>query len=147
MTSSISSFEIINVVRFAKSEERKRSYTLATRVNIPRRAPYPETFMYSCAYCWCCYCDPNGIKTLLAYGFSIFFIEGKPDFNNGWRSPLKNSSNYTILNNRIFDNFILADYLFVKAFQSLVSVNDNLCGKLVSSVESPTTFDEIFKTT
>ena len=84
---------------------------------------------------------------LLAYGFSIFFTEGKPDFNNGWRSPLKNSSNYTILNNRIFDNFILADYLFVKAFQSLVSVNDNLCGKLVSSVESPTTFDEIFKTT
>ena len=46
-----------------------------------------------------------------------------------------------------FDNFILADELFAKALRSLetcVLVNNYLRGKLFSSLESPTTFDEIF---
>ena len=49
-----------------------------------------------------------------------------------------------------FDNFILADELFAKALQGLetyVSVDNNLRGKLVSSLESPITFDERFKVT
>ena len=47
-----------------------------------------------------------------------------------------------------FDNFILAEELFPKALQILktsVLVNNNLCAKLFSSLESPATFDESFK--
>ena len=49
-----------------------------------------------------------------------------------------------------FDNFIFADEPFPKSLPSLetcVLVNDNLGGKLFSLLESPTTFDEIFKVT
>ena len=47
-------------------------------------------------------------------------------------------------------NFILAEELFAKALQNLetcVLVTNNLCRKIFSSLESPTTFDEIFKVT
>ena len=50
----------------------------------------------------------------------------------------------------VFDNSILAEELFTKAlqtFETCVLVNNNLCGKLFSSLESPTTFDGIFKVT
>ena len=49
-----------------------------------------------------------------------------------------------------FDAVILAEELFGKVlrrFEICVLVNNNLCGKLFSSLESPTTFDEIFKVT
>ena len=49
-----------------------------------------------------------------------------------------------------FDNLILAGELFAKALQSpetCVLVNNNLCGKLFSSLESPPTFGESFKVT
>ena len=49
-----------------------------------------------------------------------------------------------------FDNFILADEPFAKAlrsFETCVLVNNNLCGKFFSSLESLTTFDEVFKVT
>ena len=47
-----------------------------------------------------------------------------------------------------FYNFILADESFAKALRNLktcLSVNNNLCGKLDSSLESPITFNEIFR--
>ena len=50
----------------------------------------------------------------------------------------------------VFDNSILAEELFTKALQTFeicVLVNKNLCGKLFSSLESPTTFGESFKVT
>ena len=43
----------------------------------------------------------------------------------------------------IFDNFIIADELLTEALQSLnicVSATNNLCGKLVSILESQITF-------
>ena len=46
--------------------------------------------------------------------------------------------------------FILAKKPFEKAlrsFETFVLVNNNLYGKLFSSLESPTTFDESFKVT
>ena len=55
----------------------------------------------------------------------------------------------TILDNWIFENFILADESFAKAlhiFETCVSVNNNLGGKLVS-LEFPIKFDERFKVT
>ena len=52
--------------------------------------------------------------------------------------------------NRVFDNFILAEELFAKTLQSFetcVLVNNDLCGKLFSSLESPLIFDEKSKVT
>ena len=49
--------------------------------------------------------------------------------------------------NEFSDNFILAKELPEKALQSFgtcVLVNNNLCQKLFSSLELPTTLDEIF---
>ena len=46
--------------------------------------------------------------------------------------------------------FILADELFGKTlwnFKSYAVVDNNLCGKLVSPLELPVTFDERFKAT
>ena len=87
--------------------------------------------------------NPNGIKTLLANGLSTFPIKGNPVFSNGPKSLPKNPPDCPILCNWVFDNFILAEELFAKAlrnFQTCVLVHKNLCEKLFSSLESPTTF-------
>ena len=45
---------------------------------------------------------------------------------------------------------MLAEELFsntLRSSETCVSVNNNLCGKLFSSLESSTMFDEIFKAT
>ena len=47
--------------------------------------------------------------------------------------------NCTIFDGWNFDSFLLADESFVKAvqrFETVASVNNDLCGKLVSSLES-----------
>ena len=93
---------------------------------------------------------PNGIKTLLANGLSIFFINDNAVFSNGPKSLPKNPPDCSVLCNRVFDSFILAEELFSKVlqrFETYVLVNNNLCGKLFSSLESGTTFDESFKVT
>ena len=85
------------------------------------------------------------LKTLLANGFNTFFIKGNPVFSNGPKIPPKNPPNCPILSNWVFDNFILADDPFAKdlrSFETCVLVNNSLCGKLFSSLESPTTIDE-----
>ena len=53
--------------------------------------------------------------------------------------------NGTILGNWVFENFILADESVANAlrtFENCVSINKNLCGKLMSSLEFPIKFDE-----
>ena len=50
--------------------------------------------------------NSNGIKTLLADGFSIFFIKGKPVFSNGPKILPKNPSACSILDSWVFENFI-----------------------------------------
>ena len=80
--------------------------------------------------------------------FSTFFIKGKPVFSNGPMCPPKNLADFPILCNWVFDNFTLADKPFAKTLQSLktcVLLYNNLSGKLVSWLGSPTTFDESFK--
>ena len=87
----------------------------------------------------------NGIKMLLAISISAFPIKCNPVFNNGLKSLHKHPPDCTILWNWVYDNFILIEELFVKALQSIetwVLVNNNLCGKFFSLLESPTTFDE-----
>ena len=62
----------------------------------------------------------------------------------------KNSLNCSLLDSWVFGYFMLADQLYAEAFWSLetcLSVNNNLCGKLVSSLESPITLNERFKVT
>ena len=83
----------------------------------------------------------NGIKTHLPNGLSTFPIKGNTVFSNG-------PSDCRIYYNLAFYNFILAEELFAKAlrsFKTCVLVDVKLCEKLFSSLESPTTFDEIFK--
>ena len=89
--------------------------------------------------------NPNGIKTLLANGISIFPIKGNPVFKNGTKRLPKNPPDCNILCNWVFDHFILAEELFPKALRSLetcVLVNNNLWEKLFSSPESPIMLDE-----
>ena len=92
--------------------------------------------------------NPNGIKTLSGNGLSTFFIISNPVFNNGPKSLPKNPPDRTISCNWVFDNFVLAEELFAKAlwsFETCVLVSNNLCRKLFSSLELPTTFHENFK--
>ena len=66
------------------------------------------------------------------------------------KSLRKNLPVCPILCNRVFDSFVLAEELFAKAlrsFETCALVNNNLCGELFSSLESPTIFGEIFKVT
>ena len=81
---------------------------------------------------------------------NTFCIKGKQTFINGPRSLPRNLFNCTILDNQVFENVILSDASFAKPLPSLetcVSVNNSLCGKLVSLLESPITFDKRFKVT
>ena len=85
--------------------------------------------------------NPNGIKTILANGLSTFFIKGNPVFSSGHKGLPKNPPDCHILCNWVFDNSILAQELLAKdlrSFETCVLVNNNLCGKLFSSSESPT---------
>ena len=63
---------------------------------------------------------------------------------------IKSQVNFTILDNWVFEDFILVVEPFSKAlriFEIYVSVNNDLCKKLASLLESPTKFDEIFYVT
>ena len=54
----------------------------------------------------------NGIKMLLANGWSTSFIRGKPVFSNGPRRLARNSPDCPILDNWVFENFVLPDEPF-----------------------------------
>ena len=92
--------------------------------------------------------NPYGIKTHLASGSNTFFINGNSIFSNFPKSLPKNLPDFPILCNWVFNTFILTDKPFAKAlrnFETCVLVNNNLCGKLFSSLESATVFGEILK--
>ena len=78
--------------------------------------------------------NDNGIKKLLTNGLSTFPIKGNPVFSNGPKGLPKKLPDYSsILCNWVFESFILADEVFRKSwqiFETYVSVNNNLCGKL-----------------
>ena len=67
---------------------------------------------------------------------------------SGTKKVVRSPPICTILEDSIFQNVIWTDEPFAKALRSLkfsVLVNTSLCKKLVSSLESPTTYDERFK--
>ena len=88
--------------------------------------------------------------TLSANGLSTFPVKSKPIFSNGAKSLPKIPPDGPILHSWVFESFTSADELLLKAlqiFESCVSVNNNLCEKLVSSLELPFKFNERFKVT
>ena len=90
------------------------------------------------------------VLKLLATGLSIFPIKDNSVFSNGSKCLPENPAYCPILCNWVFDDFILAYEPFAKAlwsFETCVLVNNNLCGKLFSSLESPAIFDGRFKVT
>ena len=61
-----------------------------------------------------------------------------------------NPPNCTILDSWVFQSFILTDRPFSRdwqIFETCVLVNNNLWGKLVSSLDSQTAFEERFRVT
>ena len=88
--SSISSFDIISVVVLLCLGKAKSKGCL----------PDPEILSYIPAFAAEASAgNPNGIKTLLANGFIIFFINGNPVFNHGPRSLTRNPPDCVILDN------------------------------------------------
>ena len=87
----------------------------------------------------------------LANGLNKRSFKGKPVFSNGPGNLLRNPPNCNILDSWVFENFILADEPFARAFQifeTCVLIDNNLWRKLlVSSLILPTAFDEKFKVT
>ena len=91
--------------------------------------------------------NPKGIKTVLANDLLTFFINGNRVFSNWPRSLLRSPPTCVILENWVFDNFMLVDDLFAKAlrrFSTCLLVNNDLWGKLISL--SPTIFYDNLKT-
>ena len=71
-------------------------------------------------------------------------------FSKDFKSLSKNAPDCSILEYWVFDNVMLADEPFTKDLRSVkncILVYSNLCGKLVSSLESPSTFDKSLKVT
>ena len=70
-------------------------------------------------------------------------------FSKDFKSLPKNAPDCSILEYWVFD-VILADEPFTKDLRSVkncILVYSNLCGKLVLSLESPSTFDKSLKVT
>ena len=110
--------------------------------------PYPNNFLWITASA--ATVNPNGIKMHLVQGLIACPSKGYPDFSNGPKSLPKNPPDCPILRKWVFDYFTQAEELFAKTLRSFkicVLVNNNLCRKLFSSLESPIIFVEIFKGT
>ena len=103
----ISSLEIIIVIlRKDKSEGQRR--------------PDVNIFLWTAAsVASAAVVNLNGIKTLLANILSTFPIKGNPIFSKRHKNLAENPSDYPILCNWVFGNFVLADEPFEKTFWSL----------------------------
>ena len=105
---------------------------------IPKSAAEPATV------------NPRGTKVFLADGLSTFFINGKPTSSDGRKSLPRNYSDCIILDDGVFNNFMLADKLLAKVlrwFEACLSVSNNLWKKLVSSMELPIIFNDSCRVT
>ena len=76
--------------------------------------------------------------------FNVSFPAWSIDYGIPSNNLPRNPPDCIILGNCVFENFILANEPLAKAlqiFETCVSVNNNLCQKLVSSVELQIKFD------
>ena len=76
----------------------------------------PKTFL--CIPASAVAVSPNGINTRFE-NVGTIFIKGKSAFCNGLINLPRNPCDYTISASQVFDNYILADKVFVKALWSL----------------------------
>ena len=106
-------------------------------------------------------CSRNLIAFIISFISFVVSVIPKPMnvstvFNNLFAEFIKapkservsKPPNYIILNNWGFGNLKVADEQLTRGlqiFETCVSVNNNLCGKLILLLESPTTFYEGFK--
>ena len=77
---------------------------------------------------------------ILANDLITFFISGSLVFSNGPKSLPRNPPDCIILDNWVFDSLLLVVELYEKAlqrFSTCLLVNNNSCGKLILSSESP----------
>ena len=96
--SSISSFEIINIV-IVIPDPKKFFWITVSLANAAAVNPY-------------------GIKTHLASGLSKFFIKGQPVLSNGSKCLSKIPPDYPILCKWFSRNFVLTDKLVVKVYKA-----------------------------
>ena len=92
--------------------------------------------------------DAAAVRPNIPNGLITDFSKGNPVFNNGAKN-LKNPP-FCILVNCAFDNLISVDVCLAKVlriFATCLLVNNNLCGKLVSSSQLPIIFEDNLKTT
>ena len=95
--------------------------------------PDPKIFFWITSSVAAVAVNPNGIKTLLVDGLSVFSDKGNPIFSNGPKSVPKNPPDCPILCSWVFYSFILAVEPFSKALRSIeacVLINNNLCRNL-----------------
>ena len=85
--STISSFDIINVVKLCEAEDKGRFPEPNSFLRIPASAASAAAV------------NPKGIKTLLANDLIIFFINGYPVFSNGPSNLPRNAPDCIILDN------------------------------------------------
>ena len=77
-------------------------------------------------------------------------IYSNPLISGPVNSHRANPLDCIILDNWVFENFILTEESFAKflrIFETCVSVNNNFCGKLLSSLELPIKINKRFKVT
>ena len=76
--------------------------------------------------------NPKGIKTILANGLIIIYINGNPVFDNRPSNLPKNPPDWTILEVSALQSFKSIDILLLNTFLTFVFrlvVNNNSCGK------------------
>ena len=104
--------------------------------------PDPNIFLWIAAFVTdAAAINSNGIKTPSSNGLSIFSIKTNPGCKNGPKNSPRNPPDC---------QFYITCWIICESFTKLwnfVLVNKNLWGKLFSSLESLTTFEEIFKVT
>ena len=76
--------------------------------------------------------------------YGVFDSIGEPNMDGIGINP----PDWFILDNWVFENFILANEPFAKAlqiFETWVAINNNSCGNIDSLLEIPITFDKRFQ--
>ena len=141
-------FQLLSLAPFINRPDSSRyltifiisSISLSEIVNVPEPRIFsliPASTAYAAAV------SSRGIKILLANCLIEFFIIGATSLP---RNPPK----CIILVIFVFDSFVSGDELFAKAlrsFETFLSVSNNLCQKLVLSLELPIIFDDSFSVT
>ena len=151
---SFTSFWTDSVTPFNNNPESSRDFTILIRSSMSLFdiisvvwPPDPNIFLYIPASAADgATVNPKGINTLLANDVITFFIKVSPVFSNGPSNLPSNPPDCIIFDDWVFEGLIWADELLENALrivETYLPVNNNSCGKLVSSLESPVVLGDI----